>query len=156
MILQDSRVAEENNAAYLDLMEDYFNQPLEDLRRDLRPPVQLHPRLAEQAAPAIIMSNFNLTQSTQSLILVRTGFMEEAAPSAIMQPCKSAEPATTMTTLNFKLARSILPFHSFRFFWHMNPQVPELHSSNVVPSADFLRKRWSRIMDQWGQSMKNA
>ncbi|KAK0708031.1 hypothetical protein B0H67DRAFT_603131 [Lasiosphaeris hirsuta] len=37
LILHDSRVSESDNASFLDLLEDYFAQPEEDLKRDERP-----------------------------------------------------------------------------------------------------------------------
>src|SRR5436305_12807227 len=37
LILHDSRVSEEDNSTFLDLLEDYFAQPEEDLRKDERP-----------------------------------------------------------------------------------------------------------------------
>ena len=35
--MQDSRVSEEDNSEFLDLIEDYFAQPEELLKRDERP-----------------------------------------------------------------------------------------------------------------------
>ncbi|KAK8041589.1 hypothetical protein PG994_014596 [Apiospora phragmitis] len=37
LVLHDSRVSEADNTTFLDLLEDYFAQPAEDLRRDERP-----------------------------------------------------------------------------------------------------------------------
>lgn len=37
LVLHDSRVSESDNEAFLDLLEDYFAQPAELLRRDERP-----------------------------------------------------------------------------------------------------------------------
>ena len=37
LVLHDSRVSENENTTFLDLLEDYFAQPEEDLRRDERP-----------------------------------------------------------------------------------------------------------------------
>lgn len=37
LILHDSRVAESDNTTFLDLLEDYFAQPAEALKRDERP-----------------------------------------------------------------------------------------------------------------------
>lgn len=37
LILRDSRVSEEDNRTFLDLLEDYFAQPLEMLQKDERP-----------------------------------------------------------------------------------------------------------------------
>ena len=37
LVLHDSRVSEKDNVTFLDLLEDYFAQPLEDLQKDERP-----------------------------------------------------------------------------------------------------------------------
>ncbi|KAF8973519.1 hypothetical protein BDZ97DRAFT_1900355 [Flammula alnicola] len=37
LVLHDSRVSEKDNSTFLDLMEDYFNQPQEELKKDERP-----------------------------------------------------------------------------------------------------------------------
>ncbi|KAF3358562.1 hypothetical protein VdG1_00122 [Verticillium dahliae VDG1] len=37
LVLHDSRVSEEDNTTFLDLLEDYFAQPREDLQKDERP-----------------------------------------------------------------------------------------------------------------------
>lgn len=37
--MRDSRVSEEANERFLDVMEDYFAQPYEALQQDLRPEV---------------------------------------------------------------------------------------------------------------------
>ncbi|KAI0304566.1 hypothetical protein BC826DRAFT_976911 [Russula brevipes] len=37
LLLQDSCVSEDDNATFLDLLEDYFSQPLSDLQEDERP-----------------------------------------------------------------------------------------------------------------------
>ena len=37
LIVRDSRATEEANETYLDMLEDYFAQPTERLREDLRP-----------------------------------------------------------------------------------------------------------------------
>ena len=95
-------------------MEDYFNQPVDDLRKDQRP----------------VLSHY-------------VGFTEWA-PASIDGP--GCPPSPSKGTQS--------PYPNRRFFWHMSNKA--LTSSNVVPSPDFLRQRWARIMDQWGQSLKNA
>ncbi len=37
LVLHDSRVSEEDNTNFLDLLEDYFAQPVQDLKKDERP-----------------------------------------------------------------------------------------------------------------------
>ena len=118
LVLHDSRVSENDNAAFLDLMEDYFNQPLDDLRKDERP------ELGHQLGflgPGVRSQSHSLSESWAS-----------------DQSCN-------------KFRHSMdekLPYET---------QFPVLNSSsNVVPSADFLKERWVGIMDQWGKSMKHA
>jgi isopenicillin N synthase-like dioxygenase len=125
LVLHDSRVNEKDNAAFLDLMEDYFNQSLEDLRQDER-----------------IVQGYYVGFSDCSPRYTSTG----SCPKSPSPPPKSTQS----------------PHPNYRYSWHMNKKAsyesefPALNSSNVVPSPDFLRERWTRIMDQWGQSMKNA
>jgi hypothetical protein len=33
---------------------------------------------------------------------------------------------------------------------------PDVKVQNVVPNAPHIKARWTPIMQQWGQSMKNA
>lgn len=40
LVLHDSRVSESDNSAFLDLMEDYFSQPMSELEKDVRPELQ--------------------------------------------------------------------------------------------------------------------
>jgi len=111
-------------------MEDYFNQPLEELRKDERLVLGYHVGFSEWSP---------LSTSTPGCAKSKT-----APPTS---------PGDTNTQLRHP---------NCRFFWHMNKKAPyeseisELYSSKVVPSPDFLRERWAGIMDQWGQSMKNA
>ncbi|RSL93233.1 hypothetical protein CEP52_013363 [Fusarium oligoseptatum] len=37
LVLHDSRVSEQDNSTFLDILEDYFAQPEEDLRKDEKP-----------------------------------------------------------------------------------------------------------------------
>ncbi|KAF8807840.1 Clavaminate synthase-like protein [Phlegmacium glaucopus] len=135
LVLHDSRVSEKDNATFLDLMEDYFNQPPDDLRKDERP------ELGYQVG----------------VTLEHT----ERPKCAVDEPClkiiESLKPSERPLDIS---AHS--PDPKCRFFWSMSEkapyetQFPALNSDNVVPSADSLRDRWPGIMDQWGQSMKNA
>ena len=114
LVLHDSRVSENDNAAFLDLMEDYFNQPLVDLRKDERP------ELGHQL-----------------------GFLGRGVRSQPLLWASDQECFAFVRCMDEKL-----PYET---------QFPVLNSSsNVVPSADFLKERWVGIMDQWGKSMKHA
>ena len=37
LVLHDSRISEKDNSIFFDLLEDYFNQPLDELQKDERP-----------------------------------------------------------------------------------------------------------------------
>ena len=37
LVLHNSRVSEKDNFFFFDLLEDYFNQPLDELQKDERP-----------------------------------------------------------------------------------------------------------------------
>ena len=37
LVLHDSRVSEKDNSFFFDLLEDYFNRPLDELQKDERP-----------------------------------------------------------------------------------------------------------------------
>ena len=131
-------------------MEDYFNQPLDDLRKD-----------------------------EHSVLGHYVGFTARAVSGTTGQGCPglgaSAEGQGTSTgqgtSKSFGIStQPLAPRLNNKFFWHMGKnlkapyetQLPALlvlaalNSSNVVPSPDFLRKRWAGIMDQWGKSMRNA
>jgi hypothetical protein len=113
-------------------MEDYFNQPLDDLRKDER----------------LVLGHF-------------VGFTALSLASTSGGPCPG--PGAPLCSPEMESGGITLQAN-YRFLWHMSKQahyetqsqVSALTSSNVVPSPDFLRERWTGIMDQWGQSMKNA
>jgi len=127
LVLHDSRVSEKDNAAFLDLMEDYFIQPLDDLQKDERPELGCG-----------------------------VGFTGRVS----WVPGQQCIPSRKLSEKSLDSTQS--PHPNYRFLWSMSEkapyetQFPALNSSNVVPSADFLRERWAGIMNQWGQSMKNA
>ena len=52
LVLHDGRVSEADNAAFLDLLEDYFAQPAAALQRDERPVARSGPVAAERR-PAV-------------------------------------------------------------------------------------------------------
>ena len=49
-----------------------------------------------------------------------------------------------------------------RFFWKMSEkppyetQFPALNARNVVPQGEDIEKRWTTVMQNWGDSMKQA
>ncbi|KAG5650453.1 hypothetical protein H0H81_012192 [Sphagnurus paluster] len=135
LVLHDSRVSEEDNSIFLDLLEDYFAQPTEALKKDERP------ELSYQIG--VTLEN------------------TEKPKCAVDEPClriiERLDPAERPLDIS---AHS--PDPKCRFFWRMSDkppyatQFPSLNASNIVPEKDSLRERWTPIMEQWGKSMKNA
>lgn len=135
LVLHDSRVAEEDNANFLDLLEDYFAQPEEELRKDERP------ELSYQIG--VTLEN------------------TEKPKCAVDEPCLDVisrlDPAERPLDIT-----AHAPDPKCRFFWRMveappyETQFPGLNAANVIPDAPDIRERWTATMNQWGSSMKNA
>ncbi|KAI9060553.1 Clavaminate synthase-like protein [Trametes sanguinea] len=135
LLLHDSRVSEEDNNTFLDLIEDYFAQPEELLKQDERP------ELGYQVG--VTLEN------------------TEKPKCAVDEPCLKVidrlDPAERPLDIT---AHS--PDPKCRFFWKMSEkppyetQYPSLNAPNVVPKAESIRERWTPIMEKWGTSMKTA
>ncbi|KAJ8702225.1 hypothetical protein PTI98_000962 [Pleurotus ostreatus] len=135
VILHDSRVTEDDNQEFLDLLEDYFAQPQEALKKDERP------ELSYQVG--VTLEN------------------TEKPKCAVDEPClriiERLDPAERPLDIS---AHS--PDPKCRFFWKMSEkppyetQYPGLNAPNVVPEAEVLKARWTPTMEKWGKSMKNA
>lgn len=135
LILRDSRVAEEDNVAFLDLMEDYFAQPAEALRRDERPEV-----------------NYQVGATLENT---------EKPKCAVDEPCLDVIRRLAPGERPLDISAHA-PDPKCRFFWRMAEpapyatRFPSLHAENVVPEADGIRERWTPVMTKWGESMKSA
>ncbi|ROT36388.1 Clavaminate synthase-like protein [Sodiomyces alkalinus F11] len=136
LILHDSRVSEEDNSTFLDLLEDYFAQPSEALRRDERP------ELSYQIG----------------VTLENTEKPKCAADEPCLDVIRRLDPSERPLDIS---AHS--PDPKCRFFWRMNDglpaektQFPGLNAPNVVPEAPHIRDRWTPVMDRWGTAMKTA
>ncbi|KAM5530742.1 hypothetical protein V8D89_015602 [Ganoderma adspersum] len=135
LLLHDSRVSEEDNCAFLDLIEDYFAQAEDTLRKDERP------ELSYQIG--VTLEN------------------TEKPKCAVDEPCLKViarlDPAERPLDIS---AHS--PDPKCRFFWKMSERppyetnYPALNAPNVVPESEHLRERWTRIMEKWGKSMNAA
>ena len=133
--MHDSRVSEQDNAKFLDLIEDYFNQPEDDIKKDERP------ELSYQVG--VTLEN------------------TEKPKCAVDEPClkiiETLEPSERPLDIT-----AHEPDPKCRFFWKMSEKppyethFPGLNAPNIVPQADFLKERWTPTMEQWGTSMKSA
>ncbi|KAF8560063.1 Clavaminate synthase-like protein [Imleria badia] len=135
LLVHDSRVSEEDNNVFLDLVEDYFAQPLHELRKDERPEISYQ--------VGVTLEN------------------TEKPKCAVDQPCldviASLDPA--------ERPLDISGHHSdpkCRFFWKMGTpppyetQYPALNAPNVIPQAPVFKDIWQPTMEKWGGSMKDA
>ncbi|KAN0133180.1 hypothetical protein V8E53_008904 [Lactarius tabidus] len=135
LLLRDSRVSEDDNATFLDLLEDYFSQPISDLQKDE------HPEVGYQVG--VTLEN------------------TEKPKCAVDEPCLGviARLEPDQRPLDITAHQ---PDPKCRFFWRMGDmppyetQFPALNASNVVPQAESLRDRWAPIMEKWGSAMKTA
>ncbi|CAK7200241.1 hypothetical protein SEUCBS139899_002932 [Sporothrix eucalyptigena] len=137
LVLHDSRVAEEDNDAFLDLLESYFAQPADVLKKDERP------ELGYQVG--VTLEN------------------TETPKCAVDEPCLDViarlAPAERPLDIN-----GHQPDPKCRFFWRMAEtppyatEFPGLNADNVVPATDdaTIRERWTSVMNQWGTAMKEA
>jgi hypothetical protein len=135
LVLHDSRVSEEDNSTFLDLLEDYFAQPEKDLKEDERP------ELSYQIG--VTLENTEKPKCAVDEPCLR-----------IIQRLDPAERPLDITAHD--------PDPKCRFFWRMverppyKTEFPGLNAANITPVAPHIRERWTPIMNQWGESMKNA
>ncbi|KAK3399201.1 hypothetical protein B0T20DRAFT_392218 [Sordaria brevicollis] len=135
LVLHDSRVAEKDNETFLDLLEDYFAQPEENLRQDERP------ELSWQIG--VTLEN------------------TEKPKCAVDEPCLNVIQRLAPEERPLDISGHH-PDPKCRFFWRMAEQppyetkFPGLNSENVVPQAPHIKERWNPAMEQWGTSMKSA
>ncbi|KLO20097.1 Clavaminate synthase-like protein [Schizopora paradoxa] len=135
LLVKDSRVSEEDNGHFLDLMEDYFAQPLDALKADERPEVGYQ--------VGVTLEN------------------TEKPKCAVDEPClrviQRLEPSERPLDIS-----GHSPDPKCRFFWKMSEkppyetQFPALNMSNVVPSDPSIQQRWVGTMEKWGSAMKTA
>jgi hypothetical protein len=133
--VHDSRVSEDDNSVFLDLVEDYFAQPLQELRQDERPEILYQ--------VGVTLEN------------------TEKPKCAVDQPCLDIiarlDPAERPLDIS-----GHHPDPKCRFFWKMGTpppyetQYPALNAPNVVPQAPVFKDTWQPTMEKWGRSMKDA
>ncbi|KAG2076908.1 Clavaminate synthase-like protein [Suillus decipiens] len=135
LLVHDSRVSEKDNDTFLDLIEDYFAQPMEDLQKDERPDIHYQ--------VGVTLEN------------------TEKPKCAVDEPCldiiANLDPAERPLDVS-----GHHPDPKCRFFWKMGTpppyetEFPALNAPNVVPQAPGISEKWEFTMEKWGHSMKNA
>lgn len=119
----------------MDLLEDYFAQPEEILKKDE------HPELGYQIG--VTLEN------------------TEKPKCAVHEPCLKIIERLELSERPLDISGHH-PDPKCRFFWRMSDkppygtQFPVLNSPNLVPEAGHIRSRWPTVMEKWGKSMKDA
>ncbi|KAM0754622.1 Clavaminate synthase-like protein [Meredithblackwellia eburnea MCA 4105] len=132
LILKDSRVSEEANDAFLDIMEDYFSQEEEALKADTRP--QFHYQVGAT--------------------LENTEKPKCHSDAECQNVIASLDPAERPLDLEGGKADP-----KCRFFHRMGITPPEtsfgtLAMDNVIPAA--FSENWESSMEGWGLQIKTA
>lgn len=135
LIVHDSRVSEEDNSAFLDLLEDYFAQSPSVLKADERP------ELGYQVG--VTLEN------------------TEKPKCAVDEPCKRIIERLAPEERPLDIMGHH-PDPKCRFFWKMGQvppyktSFPGLNAENVIPTDEGIKGRWLNNMEQWGKAMKDA
>ncbi|SPO01006.1 uncharacterized protein DNG_03754 [Cephalotrichum gorgonifer] len=135
LVLHDSRATESDNAAFLDLLEDYFAQPEERLREDERPEL-----------------GFQVGVTLENT---------EKPKCAVDEPCLDVIQRLAESERPLDISGHE-PDPKCRFFWKMaekppfETEFPGLNAPNVVPRDPAIRARWEPTLHKWGTTMKNA
>ncbi|KAI8865403.1 Clavaminate synthase-like protein [Ramicandelaber brevisporus] len=129
LVVRDPRVTEEDNNKFIDMVEDYFDQPTEvkmnDVRADLGFQIGATPELTEEPRckrdPVCQDVVHNIPEQNQPL------------------PFEGKDP-------------------KWRFFWRIGEQpketkFPRLNAPQVVPKGF---PQWPTVMDSWGNLMHDA
>ncbi|GAA5966000.1 hypothetical protein JCM8115_004793 [Rhodotorula mucilaginosa] len=132
LIVRDSRVSEEANERFLDVMEDYFAQPYEALQQDLRPEVHY------QVGVTLENTEKPKCRSSESCRAVIAALDPEERPLDLEGG--HADPKC-------------------RFFYRMGKappttEFPSLRMENVIPHA--FATTWQASMEEWGTQIKSA
>lgn len=141
LVLHDGRVTETDNEAFLDLLEDYFAQPADTLRRDERPD------LGYQVGVTLENTEKPKCAADGACRAVVEALAPEERPLGFSKQGDEAGPS---------------PDPKCRFFWQMGQRAPyatrfpALNASNVVPETPHIRERWQPVMQTWGGAMKSA
>lgn len=133
LVVKDSRVSESDNETFLDLMEDYFAQPNDLLKKDERP------EFSYQVGVTLENTEKPKCKSDDDCLRIISRLAPSERPLDVTG--HGADPKC-------------------RFFYKMSTappyetQFPSLNMPNVIPSP--FEDVWKPTLDKWGQAMKNA
>ncbi|KAF4469501.1 hypothetical protein FALBO_3592 [Fusarium albosuccineum] len=126
LVLHDSRVSEQDNTTFLDLLEDYFAQPEEALKKDEKP------ELSYQIG--VTLEN------------------TEKPKCAVDEPCLDVIQRLHPSQRPLDITAHS-PDPKCRFFWRMaevppfETEFPGLNALNVVPEAEHIKGRVSKLAE---------
>ncbi|KAJ1656739.1 hypothetical protein IWQ61_003742 [Dispira simplex] len=132
LLLRDPRVSNDKNEEFLDMLEDYYSQPLDDLLQDARPElgyqIGVSPELTEDP-------KCRTHSDCQDLI-------------ASINPDNRPLPLTQ-------------PDPKWRFFWRIgdvpeDTRFPRLNAPAVVPPHRERFPKWKPVMDDWGNLLHRS
>jgi len=135
LIVRDSRVTEADNEAFLDLFEDYFALPNEELKKDERKEYSYQ--------VGVTLENTEKPKCASDDDCLRIIERLEPSERPLDVTGHGADPKC-------------------RFFWKMSTPppyktaYPALNMSNVIPESPKVRPTWEETLNKWGNSMKNA
>ncbi|RHZ62267.1 hypothetical protein Glove_341g29 [Diversispora epigaea] len=130
LLVKDPRVTEKDNSQFIDLMEDYFAQPLEIKLKDSRPDIGYQ-------------------------VGVTPEFME--TPKCHRDP--NCQDIISRMPEESRPLISSGPDVKWRFFWRIGElpketKFPQLNAEPVIP--DTFKNIWPTIMSQWGNQLNQA
>ncbi|KAG8840608.1 hypothetical protein FRB91_005891 [Serendipita sp. 411] len=133
LVVKDSRVTEEDNGNFLDVLEDYFALPAEELKKDERPEYGYQ--------VGVTLENTEKPKCKSDDVCLKIIEKLEASERPLDILAHGADPKC-------------------RFFWKMTETppyktaFPSLNMPNVVP--EHFKDVWAPTLNKWGLSMKNA
>ncbi|GAA5969739.1 hypothetical protein JCM11641_008023 [Rhodosporidiobolus odoratus] len=132
LIVKDTRVSEDANQAFLDLLEDYFAQPQAALEEDLRPEVHYQVGITLENTEKPKCHSFDPCK----------------AVIAALDPCQRP--------LDLEGGKADPKCRFFHRMGRIPPQTdfPSLRMENVSPRA--FADRWESGMAEWGTQIKTA
>jgi len=136
VIVKDSRVAEADNEAFLDLLEDYFAQSAERLKEDERP------ELGYQVGVTLENTERPKCAADQDCLAVISRLDPAERPLDI-----SAHDPDPKCRFFYRPAMAAPPYET---------AFPTLNAGNVIPRDPRFSAVWDDVLGRWGASMKNA
>jgi len=129
VLLKDPRVSDADSAAFLDMMEDYFDQPTEAKMADVRK--ELHHQVG----------------ATPSMIELPLCKADETCQERIRKLPKKDQPLPIVG-----------PDPKWRFFWRIGerPKTGGFEDLNAAPVIPAAFPQWRNTMDHWGGLMLSA